>query len=59
MINHNYYNLEIITQPIDQAKPEIRSIVQEVIQLEKERLAQKNSRYINDDILKIIKKYIQ
>ncbi|BAQ65588.1 hypothetical protein [Geminocystis sp. NIES-3709] len=59
MINHNYYNLDKITEPIIKAKPEIRSIVEEVLQLEKDRLSQKNIRYINDDILKIIKQNIQ
>ncbi|MGI0480707.1 hypothetical protein ACN4EE_07945 [Geminocystis sp. CENA526] len=59
MINHNYYNLDKITEPIAQAKPKIRSIVEEVLQLEKDRLSQKNTRYINDDVLNIIKKNIQ
>lgn len=59
MINHNYYDLEQITEPITQAKPEIRSIVEQVLQLEKDRLSQKNIRYINDDILNIIKHNIQ
>jgi hypothetical protein len=30
-----------------------------VLQLEKDRLSQKNIRYINDDVLKIIKENIQ
>ncbi|MBL1210497.1 hypothetical protein [Geminocystis sp. GBBB08] len=59
MINHNYYNLDNITEPITKAPPEIKAIVQEVLQLEKERLSQKNVRYINDDVLTIIKQYIQ
>lgn len=59
MINHNYYNLDKITEPISLAKPEIKAIVEEVLQLEKDRLSQKNIRYINDDVLKIIKQYIQ
>ncbi|BAQ60524.1 hypothetical protein GM3708_930 [Geminocystis sp. NIES-3708] len=59
MINHNYYNLDKITEPIAQAKPQIKAIVEEVLQLEKDRLSQKNIRYINDDVLKIIKQYIQ
>lgn len=59
MINENDYSLSQITEPIDNAKPEIKAIVEEVLQLEKHRLSQKNIRYINDDVLKIIKQYIQ
>jgi hypothetical protein len=59
MIHHNYYNLDKITEPITEAKPEIKAIVEEILQLEKDRLSQKNVRYINDDVLKIIKQYIQ
>lgn len=58
MVNQNYYDLEQITEPINQAKPEIRAIIEKVLQLEKERLSQKNNRYINDDVLKIIKDQI-
>ena len=54
-----YYNLKQITEPIQKAKPEIKAIVEQVLQLEKEKLSQKNLRHINDDILQIIKETIQ
>ncbi|NCO75404.1 MAG: hypothetical protein GW795_15745 [Cyanobacteria bacterium] len=59
MINNSYYNLDKITEPIRNVKPEIKAIVEQVLQLEKDKLSQKNLRYINDDILKIIKENIQ
>jgi hypothetical protein len=59
MINSAKTNLEQITEPIDQAQPQVRAIIEQVLQLEKEKLYQKNLRYINDDILKIIKENIQ
>jgi hypothetical protein len=59
MINNSYYNLDNITEPIRNVKPEIKTIVEQVLQLEKDKLSQKNLRYINDDILKIIKENIQ
>ncbi len=59
MMNVNYTNLEKITEPINQAEPEVRLIIEQVLQLEKEKLYQKNLRHINDDILKIIKENIQ
>ena len=54
-----YYNWKKITEPIEKAKPEIKTIVEQVLQLEKEKLSQKNLRHINDDILQIIKETIQ
>lgn len=59
MKNQRYYNLQQITEPITKAKPEIKAIVEQVLKLEKEKLSQKNLRYINDDILQIIKENIQ
>ena len=55
----HYYDLKQITAPITKAKPEIKTIVEKVLQLEKEKLSQKNLRHINDDILQIIKENIQ
>lgn len=55
----NYYDLKKITEPITKAKPEIKAIVEQVLQLEKEKLSQKNYRHINDDVLQIIKEHIQ
>ncbi len=51
--------LDDITAPIWDAPPEIRNIVQQVLQLEKMRMSQKNLRYINEDVVKIIKQNIQ
>ncbi|WP_330202511.1 hypothetical protein [Cyanobacterium sp. Dongsha4] len=59
MIYQNNYNLEHITEPINSAEPEIKLIVEQVLQLEKDKLSQKNSRYINEDILNIIRNNIQ
>lgn len=59
MIDNNYYNLEQITEPISKVEPEIRAIIEQVLQLEKDKLSQKNIRYINEDIIKIIKANIQ
>jgi len=59
LIHSNHTNLEKITEPINQVEPEIRAIIEQVLQLEKEKLYQKNLRYINDDILNIIKENIQ
>ena len=55
----HYYDLKQITAPITKAKPEIKAIVEKVLQLEKEKLSQKNLRHINDDIVQIIKENIQ
>lgn len=59
MIDQNNIYSEKIKQPILTAKPEIKAIIEQVLQLEKERLSNKNLQYINDDILKIIKENIQ
>lgn len=52
-------DLQEIQEPITSASPEIRQIMEKVLKLEKNKLYQKNPRYINDDILKIIKEAIQ
>lgn len=59
MINNNDIHLDKITQPIVTASPEVRTIIERVLKLEKDKLSQKNLRYINDDILKIIKEIVQ
>jgi hypothetical protein len=48
-----------ITQPIVSASSEVREIIERVLELEKNKLYQKNLRYINDDILTIVKEVIQ
>lgn len=59
MINQNYSNLDKIIEPISKVEPEIKAIVEKVLQLEKDKLSQKNTRYINEDIVNIIKEHIQ
>jgi hypothetical protein len=52
-------DLDRISEPIGTASPEVREIIEKVLQLEKDKLNQKNLRYINEDIVKIIKEIIQ
>ncbi len=47
-----------VQEPITNAPPEIREIMEQVLRLEKEKLHQTSPR-INDDILRIIKDVIQ
>ena len=48
-----------VQEPITDAPPEIREIIQQVLQLEKDKLYLKTPRNINEDILNIIKQVIQ
>ena len=50
--------LSHIQEPIVTAPPEVKQIIQEVLEIEKDRLY-KRAPKINDDILKIIKEVIQ
>ena len=52
-------NLEQVQEPINTAPPEIRAIIEQVLQLEKDKLYQRSPRGINDDILSIIKSVVQ
>lgn len=52
-------DLDEIQEPITNASPAVREIIERVLQLEKDKLYLKNPRYINDDILKIIKDAVQ
>ena len=52
--NHNY-----VQEPIIGAPPEVKEIIQQVLQLEKDKLYLKTPRNINEDILNIIKQVIQ
>ena len=52
-------DLAAIQEPITQAPPEVRQIIERVLKLEKEKLYLKTPRNINDDILKIIKHVVQ
>lgn len=48
-----------IQEPITSAPPEIRQMIERVLQAEKDKLYMRIPRNINDDILKIIKEAIQ
>lgn len=48
-----------VQEPILNAPPEVRQIIERVLQAEKDKLYMKVPRNINDDILKIIKEEVQ
>lgn len=48
-----------VQEPITSASPEVRQIIERVLQTEKDKLYLKIPRNINDDILKIIKEAVQ
>ncbi len=52
-------NINQVQEPIATASPEIRQIIERVLQLEKDKLYLKAPRNINEDILTIIKEIIQ
>ncbi|MCP2728008.1 hypothetical protein [Limnofasciculus baicalensis] len=54
-------NVELtdVQEPIISAPPEVRRIIERVLQAEKDKLYMKNPRNINDDILRIIKEEVQ
>lgn len=51
--------LQDVQEPITKAPPEVRKIIERVLQLEKDKLYLRSPRGINDDILKIIKEVVQ
>ena len=51
--------IDTVQEPITTASPEVRSIIEKVLKLEKEKLYQRSPRNINDDILQIIKSVVQ
>lgn len=55
---HDKSDLTSIQEPITNASPEVKQIIEEVLQLEKDKLYLKTPRNINEDILNIIKKVI-
>ena len=57
--NSNNFDLSSIQEPIVSAPPKVKQIIEEVLQLEKDKLYLKTPRNINEDILKIIKKIVQ
>ena len=52
-------DLSSIQEPITSAAPEVKEIIEQVLQLEKDKLYLKTPRNINEDILNIIKKVVQ
>ena len=52
-------DLTSIQQPITNATPEVKQIIEQVLQLEKDKLYLKTPRNINEDILNIIKQVVQ
>lgn len=57
--NQKQNDLSNIQEPITNASPEIKEIIEQVLKLEKEKLYLKTPRHINEDILHIIKQIIQ
>lgn len=55
----NEPNLNDVQEPITSALPEVRQIIERVLQAEKDKLHSKRPHNINDDILKIVKEAIQ
>ncbi|MEG3845687.1 hypothetical protein QT971_00485 [Microcoleus sp. herbarium19] len=51
-------NLSDVQEPITSAPPEVRQIIERVLEVEKDKLYMRVPRHINDDILKIIKEAI-
>ncbi len=63
-MNHSYemkedVNVSQVQEPITTAPPEICTIIEQVLALEKSKLSQRSPRNINDDIVQIIKEVIQ
>lgn len=56
---HKNIGLDDVQEPITSAPPEVRRIIERVLQAEKDKLYMKNPRNINDDILKIVKEQVQ
>ena len=52
-------DLTSIQEPITQASPEVKQVIERVLKLEKDKLYLKTPRNINDDIVNIIKSIVQ
>ena len=52
-------DLTSVQKPITDASSEVKEIIEQVLQLEKDKLYLKTPRNINEDILNIIKKAVQ
>jgi hypothetical protein len=51
--------IDRVQEPIVNAPSEVRQIIEQVLQLEKDKLYLKAPRNINDDVLKIVKEVIR
>lgn len=51
--------MDDVQEPITNAPPGVRKIIEQVLQVEKDKLYMRNPRNINDDILKIVKEEVQ
>ena len=52
-------DLTLIQEPITDAPPEVKQVIEQVLKLEKDKLYLKTPRNINDDILNVIKQVVQ
>ena len=52
-------NIDDVQEPISSAPAEVRQIIEQVWQLEKNRLDKKINSHINDDILAIVKEAVR
>jgi len=52
-------NMQDVQRPITSAPPEVRRIIERVLKAEKDKLYMKTPRFINDDILAIIKEEVR
>jgi hypothetical protein len=52
-------DLTYIQEPITNAPPEVKRVIEEVLKIEKDKLYLKTPRNINEDILNIIKNIVQ
>ncbi|MCU0534927.1 MAG: hypothetical protein MUD14_13630 [Hydrococcus sp. Prado102] len=59
LLMNNDTNIDRVQEPIVNAPPEVRQIIEKVLQLEKDKLYLKAPRNINDDVLRIVKEVIQ
>ena len=59
--NDRQYNSDIasIQEPITNAPSEVKQVIEDVLQIEKDKLYLKTPRNINEDVLNIIKQVVQ
>ena len=52
-------DLTSIQEPITNASPEVKQVIEQVLKLEKDKLYLKTPRNINEDILNVIKQVVK